>query len=126
MLQESKGYAWLYLCIAILLLIIGIAAPFVRDLFLSLKPEGDTPAQWLERTGAVTTIFGLLAINLIDEGIERLVPSRKLADTGGVATFAVFETVFTWITRFAFLLTIAGTLVWGYGTVIMAVLNKAA
>ncbi|MBA4287441.1 MAG: hypothetical protein C0439_00430 [Pseudomonas sp.] len=126
MIQKSKGGAWTYLIFAIVLLGIGIAAPFVRDYLLWLKPINDSPAQWLERTGAITTIFGLLAINLIDEGIERMVPSKKLPNLGDVQVYDAFESSFSWIKRFAFVLTIVGTLIWGYGTVILNVLNRAA
>lgn len=126
MFKDTSPHPGLYVGLAGVLVLIAFLAPSVNGWFLWLKPITDTPAQWFERSGAITTIFGLLAINLVDSGVERLVPSRKLADSSNAHLYSVFEYSFTVIKGLAFLATIVGTFIWGYGTVILNIANRVA
>ncbi|EGH45165.1 hypothetical protein [Pseudomonas syringae] len=124
--KNSAPYPGLFVGLAGVLVLIAFLAPMYSDWFLWLKPVTDTSQQWFERSGAITTIFGLLAINLVDSGVERLVPSRKLADVSNVHLYTGFEYSFMVMKALAFLTTIAGTFIWGYGTVILNIANRAA
>lgn len=109
----------IFIGLAAFLIFVAALAPNYYDSFLSLKPDGDSPSQWFERSGAITTIFGLLAINLLESGVQRLLPAGKVADLANVHMFSMFEFSFKILKVIAFLLTLVGTLIWGYGTVLI-------
>jgi hypothetical protein len=116
--KKNQPMPVVYIGLAVVLIVIAALAPNYYEKFLWLKPDSDSLAQWFERSGAITTIFGLLAINLLEEGVQRLLPAGKVADLANVHTFSMFEFSFKVLKVVAFLLTLAGTLIWGYGTVL--------
>lgn len=121
-LRLTLYFTSLFIC----LLLLGIAciAPFSTSFFLAYKPITDSPSQWFERAGAVTTIFSLLAIYLLDDTLNRLVDPRKTAGLENIKIYNALEVPAGVLKTIAFLATLSGTAVWGYGTVILSVLNR--
>jgi hypothetical protein len=117
--KPSKYFYIASLIICVILIMISCLAPFSAGWFLSLKPSGDSGAQWFERTGAVTTIFSLLALNLLDDTMNRLVDPRKLTSKANVDLYMLLEKPVAFLKAIAFLLGLFGTAVWGYGSVIV-------
>jgi len=113
----------LVICLA--LVAIACLAPFSTDMFLGYKPIPDSIGQWFERTGAITTIFSLLAIYLLDDTMNSLVDPRKTAELANIKIYNVLEWPAGLLKAFAFMATVIGTAIWGYGTVILTLLHKA-
>jgi len=66
------------------------------------------------------TVFSLLAISLMEEGMSRLHKVGNLADLETLPMYQSFERSTYWIKGIALALTVIGTVVWGYGSVILA------
>ena len=79
-----KGKASLYLLVCLILLAIAVVVPWFRDAFSAYRPNGDSDAQWFERSGAVMTVFALLAVNFVDNGVDKLLPRSMLPDDEAV------------------------------------------
>ncbi|WP_350025861.1 hypothetical protein [Pseudomonas fulva] len=126
MFKKIEPYPGLCVGFAGVLFMIGALAPSLTDWFMMLKPISDSPSQWFERSGAITTIFGLLAINVVDSGVAQLVPTGQSADPKNLHHYEIFKFSFRIIKSLSFLATIAGTFIWGYGTVILTALGRTA
>lgn len=106
--------------LAVIALFVAVIAPLtVNTLFSMWKPEGEGAGQWLERSGAIMTIFSLLAISLMEEGMSRLHKEGSLADLETLPTYQKFEVCAYWIKGLALVLTVIGTFIWGYGSVFL-------
>jgi hypothetical protein len=117
--NPSKFFYFTCLAVCMVLMAISCVAPFSGCWFLDLKPATDSSATWFERTGAVTTIFSLLAINLMDDSMNRLVDPRKNAGLESISLYMKLERPVAFLKAFAFILSLVGTAIWGYGTVII-------
>jgi len=107
--------------LAVIALVIAVLAPITANTFFSVwRPDGESAGQWLERSGAVMTVFSLLAISLMEEGMSRLHKVGNLADLETLPMYQSFERSTYWIKGIALALTVIGTVVWGYGSVILA------
>jgi hypothetical protein len=105
--------------LSVIALVIAVAAPLLANSFFGIwRPETDTTGVWLERSGAITTIFSLLAVSLMDEGLSAIHKPGAMIDLHKVGALAAFEEWADWIKGFALILTIAGAIIWGYGSVI--------
>ncbi|VVQ01464.1 hypothetical protein PS938_02520 [Pseudomonas fluorescens] len=102
---------YLYACYA--LLFIGVIAVLTSP--LDFKPSFETPEVWFQRSGALMTVFALLAALLKDMGTQTLHKPGYFGDALKLEVLAELEQRFEWVFWFAFLFTVLGTLVWGYG-----------
>lgn len=100
------GGAWLFIAIA-------VVAP-ILSLF-DLRPSYESAEVWFQRSGALTTIFALLTNQIKDVGSQALHVPGTLGDDVKLKVLAEFERHFQIIFAVAFVLTVVGTLVWGYG-----------
>lgn len=66
------------------------------------------------------TVFSLLAVSLMEEGMSRLHKVGNLADLETLPMYQSFEKNAYWVKGIALLLTVIGTVIWGYGSVIMS------
>jgi len=115
-LNEINERVQKYLWASIVLVFLAVAAPMFswHGLFL---PVSDKPEIWFQRSGAITTIFSLFAGAGTASVLGALLP-RGLTDLKLEAAREVFEVSFRHIERFAFWLTVVGTVIWGYGDLI--------
>jgi hypothetical protein len=96
-------------------LAIAFFAPLLANyLFEMWKPSTDSSGVWLERSGSITTVFSLLVIGLMDECIGTIRTKSEFNNLKKIAHV---------LRGFAFAFSIYGTLIWGYGTLVMAYVN---
>ncbi len=107
--------------LVVIALAIAVVAPISANTFFSVwRPDGEGAGQWLERSGAIMTVFSLLAVSLMEEGMSRLHKVGNLADLETLPMYQSFEKNAYWVKGIALLLTVIGTVIWGYGSVIMS------
>jgi len=107
----------IYFGVCIVLLAIAAVAPLAAGtLFLSMKPEADSLAEWIERSGAITTVFSLLVVSVSSEGLKGLWIPGQMADLDKIEILNKFKPRFAWCENIALVLTIIGTVIWGYGS----------
>lgn len=95
---------------AIFVLVVACSVPFLaNECFLSWKPCGESRGQWLERSAAIVSVFSLLVITLMDECLELIRQSRLSSYHVNLARI---------VKGLSFLIAIAGTIIWGYGSLI--------
>lgn len=108
----------LYFCVVVVLLVIAVLAPLtVNNFFIIYKPSNESSGVWFQRSGAVTAVFALLAITLQTAASRKLVVPGVLADKAKIEVLNRFRWRFAFCENFSFLLTVIGTLIWGYGDV---------
>jgi hypothetical protein len=106
---------------AIIALGVAILAPLLANSFFgSLKPSSDSPGDWLERSGAITTIFSLLVMSLMDECLGRIRAKIKSPRLQKFPLYKNFESWANILKGTAFVVSLIGTVIWGYGSVIRA------
>jgi hypothetical protein len=102
----------------ILLSISFISTLIIPDLLIALKPEGESIYQWFSRSGAIMTIFALYAANLtnrLSTEINRDIIEEELVNHDGTRMFKKR----LWVTdALVLVLTVVGTIIWGYGDAI--------
>ena len=92
---------------------LAIAAPFLAC--IDYRPSFESAEVWIQRSGALTTILALLTNQLKDMGSRTLHVPGTWGDAVKLEVLAEFERSFDRIFWVAFILTIIGTLIWGYG-----------
>ncbi|MFL8988637.1 hypothetical protein Q8X48_12940 [Pseudomonas sp. QLc11A] len=100
-----------------------LAPLLANNFFVALKPWSESPGDWLERSGAITTIFSLLVISLMDECLGKI---RIKSNPPRVQKFQLYKNFESWASFLkgtAFVISLIGTVIWGYGSVIMAYVN---
>lgn len=107
---------------------VGIAAMFLSlgcaVLSWFYMPPGftDGHGNWFSRSGALLTIFPLLALAIRDDVEIRLFPGGM----GDATLLKVRDSIrcqSTFVQRTALVLTVLGTFIWGYGDVIFAMVR---
>jgi hypothetical protein len=84
-----------------------------------LAPKGQDASLWFQRGGSITTI-GALIIGIFAGRLRDSLRGKFLGDIYGIYVFKEVKTSFTISTVASFSLTVAGTLVWGYGDILHA------
>lgn len=109
-LQHSLWLSWLILVLAIAVPVIALFAPFPRV-------YGLDRAGWFGRSGAVTTAFAILAEVILIRAKLSITPTF-FASEGLSQQRDKFITKFNPPELLILALTVAGTLIWGYGDLI--------
>lgn len=98
------------------LLLIAVGAPALAALGFLWKPADASIASWVQRSAAMTVSLALLAQVLANRAADHLLPPRGgFADDEFIAIYRTYATAFTWINRGAIVLTVVGSVLWGYG-----------
>ncbi|MGN2436658.1 hypothetical protein [Pseudomonas syringae] len=106
---------------AITLLVIAFFAPFFAlASFEVLTPGEDSLEQWFERSGAVMTIYSAIAAAVSKASIDLISQSKDIGVKAAVTLTAKYGKVVLGIETLSLLITLLGTLVWGYGSFIIA------
>ncbi|WP_241122946.1 hypothetical protein [Achromobacter xylosoxidans] len=112
----NKKRTLLYVVGCSALLLVAVGAPLLAGLGFLWKPDEVSKAAWLQRSAAVTVSFALLAQVLGNRAVDYLLPSRGgFANGELIVIYQVYATSFKWINRTAIVLTVVGSVVWGYG-----------
>ncbi len=114
-LQQSLTLSWSILGVALVVPLLAMVLPFPQIGVL------DRPS-WVARSGAVTTVFAILAEVI-------LIRARLSITPGGLGWIGLKEQRDEFIPKFhtpellILILTIVGTLIWGYGDLILVALG---
>lgn len=108
----TKPYCWG----GFLMLAIAVIVPLAA-LFIPWVPNGDTQAVWFQRSGAVTTVFSLLAATLSISASRNLFKPGTWGSLYAINVLAEYQPNLDRIERISFFLTLVGTLIWGYGDI---------
>lgn len=106
-------------CVA--LLSVAIAMPFVA--FFDIRPSFEALEVWVQRSGAITSIYALLSTTVADMGLRKL---HKPGEAGDLYKLEVLKEVsfkFEVVRWTALFITVIGTLVWGYGDTVLKLLQ---
>ncbi len=76
--------------------------------------------QWFERSGAVMTIYSAIAAAVSKASIDLISQSKDIGVKAAVTLTAKYGKVVLGIETLSLLITLLGTLVWGYGSFIIA------
>lgn len=114
--KVANRYFWG--CVA--LLSVAIAMPFVA--FFDIRPSFEALEVWVQRSGAITSIYALLSTTVADMGLRKL---HRPGEAGDLYKLEVLKEVsfkFEVVRWTALFVTVIGTLVWGYGDTVLKLL----
>lgn len=94
-------------------------AVLVLALIPALIPDGQTVPGWFQRSGSLTTI-GAIFISIYTTRMRERLEGKFLSDFYGAEAFRRVKLPFTIATSTALILTIIGTVVWGYGDLLIS------
>ena len=120
-LWSSHRLTFVSLVVVVVLLVIALLAPLTANwIFGVFKPTAESGGVWFQRSGAVMTVFALLASTLQADAMGRLWPQALLGDLGNRDALAFVKGKFRVCQNVSFLFTAIGTVIWGYGDVLVA------
>lgn len=111
---RHRSTTWVCYCIVMLLIAAAVVAPLF-SILCEWMVSGESRAVWIQRSGAVTTLFSFIA------GAMTVFTSGRLHTPGFFGDKQKLEVLkeFKWRFRFAevaiFTLSVVGTVIWGYG-----------
>jgi hypothetical protein len=95
------------------LIVLAISAPFISAHF------GDSLSDMFQRGGAVTTIAAMLTAFLEKWALTRHYSGMGVIKPEEVAAYAKYQRLFKPISAASFCLSIIGTVIWGYGDLLV-------
>jgi hypothetical protein len=113
-----RKQAWLDYSGVTALLLIAVAVP-VLSFLETARPIGESLGVWFQRSGAITTVFSMFAAALIKVLVARLHVPGTWGDDDGCAVLDQFKVRLDVANKMSFVLIVVGTIVWGYGDVII-------
>jgi len=113
-----RKQAWLDYSAVAALLLIAIAVPAL-SFIESARPSGESLGVWFQRSGAITTVFSMFAAATIKILVDRLHVPGTWGDDDGLAVLENFNVRLAVANKMSFGLIVIGTVVWGYGDVII-------
>jgi hypothetical protein len=112
-----RSTTWMCYCIVLLLIGIAAAAPLV-SMFGQWMAEGESRAVWVQRSGAVTTLFSFIAGAMVLFASGRLHTPGFWADENRITVLMEFRGKFKLAESAIFTLSVVGTVIWGYGDLV--------
>lgn len=118
--KDDRKRTWFYFFIVVVLLVIAVMAPLTANIWFGYyKPSTDSSGQWFQRSGAITTVFALLALAVQTAGSKKLWVPGFFIGAEKKLILESFSSKFTFCENTSFLLTVIGTMIWGYGDVFL-------
>jgi hypothetical protein len=112
---KAKTARKLDLCFISALCIVAIAAPAL-SLCAPLRPASESLPVWFQRSGAITSIFAVLAQFRISTFYERI---RGGTFAESWKLFHIFIGHYRLVSRTIAAITVAGAVIWGYGDLLL-------
>lgn len=109
--------SWICLAATVVLLAIAFAAPALASAGLC-RPVGESQGVWFQRSGSVATVMALFGGIVIPYAYNKLHQPGTWGELGGITVLAEFKTRFQIAEGFAFVITVVGTAIWGYGDLV--------
>lgn len=116
--EELRSKTKPYCVAGFVMLAIAIAAP-LGAVLLPWLPIGELRPIWFQRSGSITTIFSLLAATLAIAASRNLYKPGTWGSLYAINVLAEYQPNLDRIERWAFVLTIIGTIIWGYGDLLL-------
>ncbi|MBP0943123.1 hypothetical protein V2K16_22865 [Pseudomonas alliivorans] len=110
--EAKRCFFWIVIALSVAMSVLGLS------LIPSLVPNGQSVPAWFQRSGSITTI-GALVINLFVSRIRDGLEGRALGSIYGQCVFKEVRPYFKVAAIATVALTIVGTIVWGYGDLIL-------
>jgi hypothetical protein len=82
-------------------------------------PNSQTIPGWFQRSGSLTTI-GAVIISIYATRMRDRLEGKFMGDVYGLEVFKRLKVPFTIATTSAFILSVVGTIVWGYGDLLVS------
>lgn len=114
-IAKAKITLTIELCFIILLCIAAIATP-VAALFIPLRPASEPLPIWFQRSGAVTSVFAVVAQFRISAFYEAI-KGGTFAESWQL--FHFFIRRHRLVSRTAAAVTVIGAIIWGYGDLLI-------
>lgn len=94
-----------------------LCVAFFAPLFaiFDIRPSFETIEVWFQRSGAITTVYALLSTTVADMGLRKLHRPGEYGDLYKLQVLDEFANSFEKVRWIALVLTVIGTLIWGYG-----------
>lgn len=99
-------------------MLISIAAPVAAFSF-EWMPISEKRALWFQRSGSVTTLFSFLGAALAVVTSGRLYTPGYYGSSDKIAVLEEFKVRFKWVEIGLIALSVIGTIIWGYGDLIV-------
>ena len=109
---------WICYIFVLALIAIAFASPVVAA-FVQWMPTGETRGSWLQRSGAVTTLFSFIAGAMAVFTSGQLYTPGFFGDARKLNILKEFRYHFRIVETLIFLLSLVGTVIWGYGDLIL-------
>lgn len=117
-----RSTTWVCYCVVLLLLAVALAAP-MYSIFGEWMADGEKRGIWIQRSGAVTTLFSFIAGGMAVFTSGRLHTPGFFGDANRIPILMEFRGRFQFAESAIFILSICGTVIWGYGDLVYAWLN---
>lgn len=111
---RHKSTTWICYSIVIFLIAVAVAAPLYA-LLGDWMADGEKRGTWVQRSGAVTTLFSFIAGAMTVFTSGRLHTPGHFGDQLKLNVLIQFKSKFRAAESAIFLLSILGTAIWGYG-----------
>jgi len=112
--QRYRSTTWVCYALVLLLIAAAIAAPLYAGLG-HWTPAGESRPIWMQRSGAVTTLFSFIAGAMVVFTSGRLYTPGFFGDAVRIPILMEFQTRFRIAESLIFALSVIGTAIWGYG-----------
>lgn len=111
---KYRSSTWCFFAGVLVLLGLAVLAPIV-SVVVEWLPPGETCASWFQRSGAVTTLFSILAGALAVITSGRLHTPGTFGDQNKLEVLKEFKKRFVRAESTLLVTTVVGTVIWGYG-----------
>ena len=115
--ERYRSTTWAFFLVVVILIAASISAP-IYAYFGNWLPIGEKREIWIQRSGAVTTLFSFMAASMIVFTSGRLHTPGFFGSQVKLEILVEFKNYFRVAEALIFVLSIIGTVVWGYGDII--------
>ena len=112
-----RATTWIFYCIVLLLIAVAVVAP-LYSIFGHWMADGENRNIWVQRSGAVTTLFSFIAGAVTALMTGRLHTPGFFGDINRLTVLIEFRNKFRIAETAIFTLSIVGTVIWGYGDLV--------
>lgn len=112
--ERYRSTTWLCYGMVLILISVATAAP-IYSVFGDWMPGGESRGVWIQRSGAVTTLFSFIAGAMTVFTSGRLYTPGFFGNGQKLAVLKEFRLRFIIAETAIFMLSVTGTVIWGYG-----------
>lgn len=118
-IKAHRRRTWACFFLTVALLALSASAPVLAG-FEVLRPAGENQSTWFQRSGSITAVVALLGGVVIPYAYSKLHVPGTWGEDEGCSVLEEFKRMFKGAEYVAFVLSVAGTIIGGYGDLIWA------